>query len=93
MNLRFYNNPETGEPHIYDHNVTEEEVEDVLDAYQRITRGSGRSLIATGQTRSGRWLMVVFVEDPRPNSYFVITAYPPPPKALRAIRRHGRKKR
>jgi hypothetical protein len=30
MNLRFYLDPETGEPHTYNHGVTEDEVEDVL---------------------------------------------------------------
>jgi hypothetical protein len=30
MDLRFYLDPETGEPHIYNHGVTEDEVEDVL---------------------------------------------------------------
>ena len=35
----------------------------------------------------GRWLQVIFVEDPNPNSYFVITAYIPRPGLIRAIRR------
>ena len=30
MNIRFYRNPETGLPHIYEHDVDEDEVEDVL---------------------------------------------------------------
>jgi len=30
VNIRFYIEPETGEPHIYEHNVREEEVEDIL---------------------------------------------------------------
>jgi len=30
MNIRFYSDPETGLPYIYDHGVTEEEVEDIL---------------------------------------------------------------
>ena len=29
-NIRYYIDPETGSPHIYNHNVTESEVEDVL---------------------------------------------------------------
>ena len=29
MNIRFYEDPETGLPHIYNHGVTEDEVEDV----------------------------------------------------------------
>jgi hypothetical protein len=30
MELRFWNDPETGLPHIYDHGVTEEEVRQIL---------------------------------------------------------------
>jgi len=30
MNIRFYLDPATGEPHIYSHGVTEDEVADVL---------------------------------------------------------------
>lgn len=30
MNIRFYQDPETGLPHIYNHNVNEDEVEQVL---------------------------------------------------------------
>ena len=30
MNIRFYSDPETGLPHIYNHGVTEDEVEEVL---------------------------------------------------------------
>ena len=29
MNIRFYSDPETGLPHIYNHGVTKDEVEDV----------------------------------------------------------------
>ena len=32
MKVRFYLDPETGEPHIHGHGVTEEEVEDVLNS-------------------------------------------------------------
>jgi hypothetical protein len=32
VEIRFYVDPETGEPDIYRHNVSEEEVEDVLSA-------------------------------------------------------------
>ena len=30
MNIRFYIDPETGLPHIYNYSVTEDEVEEVL---------------------------------------------------------------
>ncbi len=47
MDLRFHTDPESGEPHIYDHRVTEEEVRQVLvgrgDDFSGAdeTRGSG----------------------------------------------------
>jgi len=31
MKIRFFKDPETGLPHIYDHGVTEEEVREVLE--------------------------------------------------------------
>lgn len=30
MNIRFYIDPETGLPHIYNHDVSENEVEDII---------------------------------------------------------------
>ena len=92
MELRFYIDPETGEPHIYNHDVTEEEVEDVL-SYPGEDRPSRHgSRIATGQTRAGRHLRVVYVPDPEPGSLFVITAYDLRGRALFAYRRRRRKK-
>lgn len=38
MNLRFYLDPETGQPHIYGHQVDEQEVEAVLMKPGRIVR-------------------------------------------------------
>ena len=32
MNIRFYGDPDTGEPHIYRHGVDEDEVADVLES-------------------------------------------------------------
>lgn len=38
MNIRFYRNPETDEPHIYGHGVDEEEVADVPEIPEKIVR-------------------------------------------------------
>jgi len=38
LNIRYYIDPETGLPHIYNHNVTEAEVEEVLARPVRIAR-------------------------------------------------------
>ena len=36
---------------------------------------SGRARVAIGKTRAGRYLWVIYVPDPQPDSVFVITAY------------------
>ena len=92
MNIRFYRNPETGLPHIYEHGINEEEVEDVLLNPGEDWAGNRKSRNALGQTQSGRYLQVVYVRDPQPNSVFVITAYELTGKPLRAYRRRQRRR-
>ena len=92
MNLRFYIDPETGLPHIYKHAVGEDEVEDVLNASGEDRPGREGSRVAIGQTRAGRYLRVIYVPDPEPESVFVITAYQLIGKPLVAYRRRRRKK-
>ena len=87
MNIRFYNDPETGLPHIYGHEVDEIEVEDVLAKPGEDRPGSKGSRVAIGQTQEGRYLRVIYVPDPEPNSVFVITAYELRGKPLTAYRR------
>jgi Domain of unknown function (DUF4258) len=93
MELRFYRDAETGQPHVYKHGVSEDEVADVLDRPLEDRSGAEGSRIALGQTRSGRYLRVIYVPDPHPESVFVITAYELGPKAKRALLRRRRKKR
>ena len=92
MQLRFYLDPDSGEPHIYRHRVAEDEAEDVLrrPVEDRIGRDGAR--VAIGQTRAGRYLRVIYVPDPEPESLFVITAFDLGPKALRALKRRRKKK-
>ena len=92
MNFRYYINPERGYPHIYDHGVEEYEVEDVIIDLDEDVRGQGNSRIAIGQTRGGRYLQVVYVRDPEPNSVFVITAYELTGRPLAAYRRRMRRR-
>jgi len=91
--LRFYLDPTTGEPHIYEHGVTEEEVEEVLrnPGEERPGRGSSRMVI--GATEAGRVLRVFYAPDPDPHTLFVITAYDLRGKPLAAYRRRQRRKR
>jgi len=79
-----------GLPHIYKHNVSEVEVEDVLSRPGEDRPGKEGSRIAMGQTRAGRYLRVIYVPDPQPNSVFVIAAYELSGKPLKAYRRRLR---
>jgi len=92
VRIRYCIDPVTGLPHIYEHHVSEQEVQAVLDRPTQDIRGRDDSRIAIGQTKEGRYLKVIYVPDPVPDSVFVITAYQPGPKAKRAIRRKRRKK-
>lgn len=91
MRLRYYIDPATGEPHIYRHNVEEDEVEDVLAKPIEDRAGTEGSRVGIGQTEAGRYLRVIYVPDPEPGSAFVITAYDLGPKALKAVRRRRKK--
>lgn len=84
--------PRSGEPHIYRHQVSEREAEDVLRRPIEDRAGRDGSRVAIGQTRAGRYLRVVYVLDPEPESLFVITALDLGPKALRALKRRRKKK-
>jgi hypothetical protein len=93
MKIRFYLDPETGIPHIYKHGVTETEVNEVLTKTGEDRPGQEGSRIAIGQTQNGRYLRVIYVPDPQPNSIFVITAYELKGKPLIAYRRRRRRKK
>lgn len=92
MQARFHIDPATGLPHIYDHNVSEDEVLDILAFPEEDRNGSDGSRIASGQTASGKYLRVIYVPDAAPESVFVITAYDLTGKPLAAFRRRGKKK-
>ena len=91
MRLRFYLDVETGLPHLRRHGVTEREAEDVLSAPGEDRPGHDGARVALGQTRNGRYLRVVYVADPEPDSLFVITAYELKGKQLLAYRRRRRR--
>ena len=92
MKIRFYIDKETELPHIYNHDVQEVEVEDVLRKPGEDRPGKENSRIANGQTRDGRYLRVIYVPDPEPDSVFVITAYELVGKPLKAYRRRRRRR-
>ncbi len=90
MKVRYYIDPATELPHIYKHGVDESEVEDVLGKPGEDRPGREGSRIAIGQTESGRYLRVIYVPDPEPDSIFVVTAYELTGKPLFAYRRRRR---
>jgi len=92
VQARFYIDPATGLPHVHGHQVSEDEVVEVLDepGEDRVAREGSR--VAIGQTASGRYLRVIYVPDPEPDSVFVLTAYELRGKPLAAFRKRRRKK-
>ena len=92
MRIRYFVDKETGLPHIYHHEVTEEEVEEVLHRPTESRAGREGSRVAIGYTLAGRILRVVYAPDPRPRSIFVITAYDLRGKPLAAFRRRRRRR-
>jgi hypothetical protein len=92
MDIRFYEDPETGQPHIYEHGITETEVSQVLHGHGDDLPGRDNSRMKIGQTAAGRYLQVIYVPDLGCDSVFVITAYELRGKAKSAFRRRQRRK-
>jgi hypothetical protein len=93
MELRFWINPETDLPHIFDHGVAQEVVRQVLSRTGEELPGRDRSRIRLGQTEGGRYLQVVYVPDAVGDGAFVVTAFELTPKAKQAFRRRQRRKK
>ena len=91
MNVRYYIDPQTGLPHICNHNVAEYEVEDVLTNPGEDRPGRDGSRVAIGHTSNGRLLRVIYLPDPEPKSAFVVTAYELRGKPAFTYRRRRRK--
>ena len=92
MKVRYYIDAVTELPHIYNHDVAEVEVEEILRQPGEDRPGREGSRIALGKTGDGRYLRVIYVADPGPQSVFVITAYELEGKPLAAYKRRRRKK-
>ncbi len=93
MEVRYFCDPETGLPHIYEHGVTEGEVEWVLMHPGEDGPSSRGSRQAIGRTHSGRYLRVVYVPDEEGEGVFVVTAYALVGRQLHAFRRRQRRRR
>ena len=93
LKVRYYIDPQTELRHIYRHDVSELEVEPVLERPAEDQLGDEGARIAIGYTSTGRTLRVIYASAPEPNSVFVITAYDLRGKPLFAHRRRKRRKR
>lgn len=92
VQLRFHIDADSEEPHIYQHGITDEEVEEVMRRPGDDFPGREGSRIALGQTDAGRFLQVVYILDEDRLGAFVVTAYDLRGKALAAYRRRRRKR-
>jgi hypothetical protein len=92
MRIRYYRDPHSELPHIYGHDVTQQEVEEALRQRSEDRDGRDGSRVAIGRTRAGRVLRVIYVREAEPDGIFVITAYELRGKALTAYRRRKRRK-
>lgn len=93
MHIRFYRDPDTGEPHVLNHGVTEAEVSQILQRPGEDLPAADGARMALGQTTAGRYVRVIYVPDPEPDSVFVVTAYELRGKPLTAYRRRQRRRR
>ena len=90
MNIRYYVDLDTGHPHIYNHNVSEKEIEDVLSHPGEDRVGKEGSRVAIGQTKAGRYLRIIYVPDSEPNNIFIITAFALKGKTLMVYKKRRR---
>ncbi|MBY0527019.1 MAG: DUF4258 domain-containing protein [Gemmataceae bacterium] len=92
MDIRYFLDADTGQPHIHGHGITEAEVEEVLRGPGEDLPGARDSRMKLGQTIAGRYLQVIYVPDDDPRSVFVLTAYELRGKAKHAFRRRRRRR-
>jgi hypothetical protein len=72
--------------------MSEGEVIEILEEPGEDRAGREGSRISLGRTASGRYLRVIYVPDPEPDSVFAITSYDLTGKPLGAYRRRRKKK-
>ena len=92
MNVRYNVDADTGLPHMYQHGVSEEEVDEILRRPIDSRHGDGDSVIVTGKTWRGRFLRVMVAFDADRQGCFVITAYDLRGNALKGLRRRMRRR-
>ena len=93
MEIRYYIDPDTVQPHIHGHGIREEEVEQILRGRGEDYAAKRQSRMKLGQTEAGRYLQVIYVPDDDGEGVFVVTAYELRGKAKKAYRRRQRRKK
>ena len=92
MQVRYYIDPGTDRPHIWNHGVDEAEVEQVLRHPGEDRPGPRGARVALGQTEAGRYLRVIYVQEAGAERAFVITACELTGKPLLAYRKRRRRR-
>jgi hypothetical protein len=92
MKVCYCIDPQTDLPHIYSHDVSQLEVDEVLERPAEDHVGNEGSRVAIGYTSTERTLRVIYAPGPEPDDVFVITAYDLRGNPLLAYRRRTRRK-
>ena len=92
LQVRHYVDPQTELPRIYRYDVSELEVEQVLERPAEERPGDQGLHVAIGPTSTERILRVIYAPGPQPSSMLVLTAYDLRGKLLLAHRRRYRRK-
>ena len=92
MKIRFLREPGTNIAHIESHGVSEQEAHEVFANPIEDGQAKNGARAIIGRTRGGRIVRLVYVNDPEPESVFVITGMPVRQKALKALRRRMRRR-
>jgi hypothetical protein len=91
MDVRFYLEPETDEPHIYNHGIAEEEAVEALRSSGEDRPGRNGRRVFIRRTLAGKRLRDVYVPVFELDNVLVITAHELAGKPLVAYRRRRRR--
>ena len=92
MDIGFYIDPETGAPHIYNHDIDENEIAEVLRNPGEDRAGHGGARVASVKPAAAVICELFMLRLPQPDTIFVITAYELQGKPLTAYRRRRRRR-
>jgi hypothetical protein len=89
MKYRFYLEPGTDDPHIWKHDVTENEVEEAFMDNLEDRAGEEKTRSRIGRTEAGRYLRIIYRVFP--GEILFITSYELTGKPFKAFRRRCKK--